>query len=452
LEEAVVKHPTRLILFIGFGTLVVLVGILGFSAFRRAEQIYRDVSSIHETYQKGSSTLYDVQTDTLYSGILVRDYLLDTLPAAGPQYRKDLLELRSAMEKHLTKLSGLVSPEETDAFKRLRRELDIYWDSLDPIFDWTPIQKTAQSSWFLKNEILPRRTAILAITQEIDTLSATGFQREQNKIRSAKDELRRYLRNMFVFALCFALVVSGISFSQISRLERKSQQERVRAENAENEMRRLSQKLVQTQEEERKSISRELHDEIGQMLTGLRMELANVEMLRTGPIEEFLEHLAEAKTLAEKTLNSVRNLAMGLRPSMLDDLGLGAALQWQGRDFERRSGIPVNIQFNGNLENIEEEARTCVYRVVQESLTNCARHAQAKTISISVQGSDAQLSMAIQDDGIGFDPQTLSSRGLGLIGMEERVRELGGTIIFKSQPKKGTLVQIDMPLRKEAVP
>ena len=216
-------------------------------------------------------------------------------------------------------------------------------------------------------------------------------------------------------------------------------------------MRRLSQKLVQTQEEERKSISRELHDEIGQMLTGLRMEMANLEVLRTGAKEEFLEHMVEAKALAEKTLNSVRNLAMGLRPSMLDDLGLGAALQWQGRDFERRSGIPVNIQFNGDLENIEEEARTCVYRVVQESLTNCARHAHAKAITISVQGSDTQLSMAIQDDGVGFDPQTLSSRGLGLIGMEERVRELGGTIAFKSQPKKGTLVQIDMPLRKEAV-
>jgi signal transduction histidine kinase len=446
-----VKYPTRLILFIGFGTLVVLVGILGFSAFRRAEQIYRDVSSIHATYQKNSSTLYDIQTDTLYSGILVRDSLLDTLPAAGPQYRKDLLELRSAMEKHLDSLAGLLSPEETDAFKRLRHELDIYWDSLDPIFDWTPNQKTAQSSWFLKHEILPRRTAILGITQEIDSLSADGFKREQSKIGIARDGLRTYLRTMFMFALFFALIVSGISFFQISRLEGKSQQERVRAERAEKEMRRLSQKLVQTQEEERKSISRELHDEIGQMLTGLRMELANLEVLRTGAKEEFLEHLGGAKGLAEKTLSSVRNLAMGLRPSMLDDLGLGAALQWQGRDFERRSGIPVNIQLDGKLDDIEEEVRTCIYRVVQESLTNCARHAQAKTISISVQGSDSHLSLAIQDDGIGFDPQNLSSRGLGLIGMEERVRELGGTISVRSQPQKGTLVQVEMPLMKKAV-
>ena len=216
LEEAAVKRPTRLILLIGFGTLVVLVGILGFSAFRRAEQIYRDVSSIHETYQKSSSTLYDIQTDTLYSGILVRDHLLDALPVAGPQYRKDLLEIRSAMEKHLTNLSGLVSPEETDAFKRLRRELDVYWDSLDPIFDWTPIQKTAQSSWFLKNEILPRRKAILSITQEIDALSANGFKREQNKIRSAKDGLRELLAKYV--RVCLMLCASGFRNQFFSNL------------------------------------------------------------------------------------------------------------------------------------------------------------------------------------------------------------------------------------------
>jgi signal transduction histidine kinase len=446
-----VKYPTRLILFIGFGTLVLLVGLLGFSSFRRTEQIYRDVSSIHEMYQKNSSTLNDIQTDTLYSGILVRDYLLDALPAAGPQYRKDLLALRSAMEKHLASLSEPMNPVETDALKRLRHELDTYWDSLDPIFDWTPSQKNAQSSWFLKNEILPRRTAILSITQEIDTLSEAGLKREQDKIRRAKEALRGYLGYMFVFALCFALIVSGISFSQISRLQRKSQEERVRAENAEKEMRRLSQKLVQTQELERKSISRELHDEIGQMVTGLRMELANLEALRTGSTEEFLEHMAEAKALAEKTLGSVRNLAMGLRPSMLDDLGLGAALHWQGRDFERRSGIPVNIHLDGDLDNIEEELRTCVYRVVQESLTNCARHAHAKNISVSVQGSITHVSMVIQDDGIGFDPKTLASRGLGLIGMEERVRELGGKIIVSSQQKKGTTVRIDMPLQKAVI-
>jgi len=152
------------------------------------------------------------------------------------------------------------------------------------------------------------------------------------------------------------------------------------------------------------------------------MELTNIQVLRTAPETEFAEHMSEAKGLAEKTLQSVRNLAMGLRPSMLDDLGLGPALQWQAKEFSRRSGVPATVQLDGDLEGLAEGLRTCVYRVVQESLTNCARHAHAKTILISAVGTRDRLVMTIQDDGVGFDSASLEHRGLGLIGMEECAR------------------------------
>jgi signal transduction histidine kinase len=260
--------------------------------------------------------------------------------------------------------------------------------------------------------------------------------------------LRSYLGQMFLFALCFALVVAAVSFSRISNLERHREEERRRAESAEQELRRLSLKLVRTQEDERKSISRELHDEIGQMITGLRMELANIHALRTAPEPEFAQHMSEAKGLAEKTLQSLRNLAMGLRPSMLDDLGLGPALQWQAKEFSRRSGVPAIVQLDGNLEGIEERLRTCVYRLVQESLTNCARHAHANSIMVSVAENNSRLVMAIQDDGAGFDTNALKNRGLGLMGMEERVRELGGTFTVTSQIAKGTAVRAEIPIRE----
>ncbi len=434
----------------GFGTLVVLVGILGYSAFRRAEQIYADVSAIHESYQRRSSILYDVQADTLMSGILVRDYLLDPLPAAGTQHRQDLLALVSSMEKHIAGLAVLMGQEEGDAFDRLRRELGTYWDSLDPIFDWTPAQKATLSTSFLRKEILPRREAIISLTREIDYLNADSLNREQNNIGRTRDEFSAYLRRMFLFALCFALVVAAVSSSRIASLEKHREDERSRAEYAEQELRRLSQNLVQTQEGERKSISRELHDEIGQMVTALRMELTNIQVLRTATETEFTAHMSEAKALAEKTLQSVRNLAMGLRPSMLDDLGLGPALEWQAKEFSRRSGVPATVELEGDLDGLQEELRTCVYRVVQESLTNCARHAHAKTILVSAVGSGDRLVMTIQDDGVGFDPDAMKHRGLGLIGMEERVRELGGTFALASQIDKGTTVRIEIPLTKGA--
>jgi len=113
----------------------------------------------------------------------------------------------------------------------------------------------------------------------------------------------------------------------------------------------LSQALVRVQEDERRAISRELHDEVGQMLTALRMELGNLEGLRADAGHQFEEHVAACRRIAVQALNSVRDLAMGLRPSILDDLGLGPALQWQAREFSRRSGVPVSVEIQGSLED-----------------------------------------------------------------------------------------------------
>jgi signal transduction histidine kinase len=217
----------------------------------------------------------------------------------------------------------------------------------------------------------------------------------------------------------------------------------------ERQLRWLSQKLVHAQEEERKSLSRELHDEIGQMLTGIRMVFGNLEQLRTTPGVDFGNQVAEGKGLAEETLQMVRNLALGLRPSMLDDLGLEPALEWQAREFSRRSGISVEFKTDGSLENIPEVIRTCIYRVVQESLTNCARHSQAKTVRIDLHGGLTELSLLVSDDGVGFAPARTNSRGLGLVGIQERVRELGGRVDVDSQPEKGTVLKALIPLQSE---
>jgi signal transduction histidine kinase len=234
-------------------------------------------------------------------------------------------------------------------------------------------------------------------------------------------------------------------------LEKKSLEERQRTEAAEQELRRLSRQLVQAQEEERKSISRELHDEVGQMLTALRMELRSMQDLRTAPEREFNEHVGGAKFLAEQSLRALRDMAMGLRPSMLDDLGLGSAIQWQARQFSKRTGIPVNVRIDALPSSLPERHRTCVYRVVQEALTNCARHSKARTIQVRVVHDERRLTVSVKDDGVGFDPASVRGRGLGLIGMQERVLELGGELSLVSQPGKGTALSARIPLEQEAV-
>jgi signal transduction histidine kinase len=446
------KSGTVAILILGFGTLVALVAVLGFSAYHRAARIESEIASIHESYRQNAFILSQTKEDAYLSGLMIRDYLLDPSPAVAPRYKQELLEIRTSLANHLDSLDRLSGIDESKVLNRLRHELDVYWDLLDPVFEWTPKQKAALAYSFLRREVIPHRNAVLSIMREVDDLSDRSFKKEQQSIRASREEFQGYLQKMIGVSVCLALGVALISIFRVSVLERRSENQRQRAENAEKGLRQLSHQLVQAQEEERKSISRELHDEIGQLLTGLKMELANLEEFRDSPGDEFAAHLTETKNITKRAMQSVRDLAMGLRPSMLDDLGLEPALRWQAGEFSRLSGIPVTIETDGNLLNLTDPVRTCIYRVVQESLTNCARHSEAKNVRIAVHGGRDRISLTIKDDGRGFDVHSIGGRGFGLIGMEERVRKLGGVLSISSRNREehaGTVLNIELPAATE---
>jgi signal transduction histidine kinase len=184
-----------------------------------------------------------------------------------------------------------------------------------------------------------------------------------------------------------------------------------------------------------------LHDEIGQMLTALRMEL--------GHLGDGNPHLQAANRLAEQLLQGVREIARGLRPAMLDELGLAAALQYHTRRFSSHSNLPVSLQVEGNVDHLPDSHRTCIYRATQEALTNCARHARAKEVRVTLHAGEDRLTLIVQDDGVGLDRRNLHGKGLGLLGIEERVRDLGGKFSVVSQAQHGTLLRVELPLAKE---
>jgi signal transduction histidine kinase len=246
-------------------------------------------------------------------------------------------------------------------------------------------------------------------------------------------------------ATVLGLLVAVAAVTRLRTLERRSDEERRRAERAELQMRYLSQQLVATQEEERRKLSRELHDHVGQMLTALRMEVGRVERTRPAGDARFSLAISECRTLVDTMLRSVRDLALGLRPSMLDDFGLEPALEWHVRDFRRRYDIRVDLSLRGDFGALPDQYRTCVYRVVQEALTNCVRHARATRVDVSVCRADGQLEVSVVDDGVGFDADR-RAEGLGLLGIEERVRELHGTCTIRSEPGAGTEIKIVLPL------
>lgn len=437
------------ILTVAFCILIALLLVTGFGTLQRARRIYGEMTTLHSGYQEVERVLSRIRTDIHLSGNLVRDYLLDRSHLTGERTRQDLRAVRAEVPRDIEALRKLMGPGQASALDSLSEELDRYWESLEPLFGWTPGQKLVLSSTFLRQIVLPRRDAVLAITREIRDLNEANLLQQRRAIEQKEEELPRFVFRTLAMTVLIGVIVAGASVFRIMRLESRAEAERARIETAETELRRLSQQLVRAQEEERRAISRELHDEVGQMLTAQRMELRNLQKLCEGCDSEALVRLEETAQTSEQALRTVRDIAMGLRPSMLDDLGLAPAIEWQARDFSRRYGIPVGVQLEGELDQLPDAHRTCVYRIVQEALTNCARHAKAGEVRIAVHGRSDRLTMTVQDDGVGFDPSGSRSRGLGLIGIEERVRELGGTATVFSQLGKGTTIAVDIPLLVE---
>ncbi|HXJ40661.1 MAG TPA: sensor histidine kinase, partial [Bryobacteraceae bacterium] len=206
----------------------------------------------------------------------------------------------------------------------------------------------------------------------------------------------------------------------------------------------LSARLVEAQETERRTISRELHDQVGQTLNALLVDAAN--LAKRIPAEDSISrrYLDNIRTFADSSVNSLRDIALLLRPSMLDDLGLIPALEWQAREVSRRSGIKVKVAAEKVPDSLPDAVRTSVYRVVQETLQNVSRHSGARSATVTVRQTDESLMLMVEDDGCGFDPGR--TRGLGLLGMEERVKQLGGRLEIQSLPGKGTVLRVTLPI------
>jgi signal transduction histidine kinase len=415
---------------------------------QRAEEIYTELDQLNSYHYEVDAKLRRLRSDVNLSGIFVRDYLLDVERDRAPDYRQQLSELRHLNITTLTELGALAKSEQ-GRIATLREQLDDYWETFDPLFDWTPAEKILRSASFLRREVVPRREAVLAIAQEIEELNNANLANQRAEVsrrqRSFHDDLRRMLWQSVLLGL--AVAVGAVVRLRV--LERRSDEQRALAQEAERQMRQLSQQLVAAQEEERKHLSRELHDHVAQVLTAQRMERGRIDRVKSSSDIRVGTAVAEAKKLVDDMFRTVRDLALGLRPSMLDDFGLRAALEWHVKDFTRRSGLDVDLRMDGDFEALPERHRTCVYRAVQEALTNCVRHAHATRVTVSVTAKASHLDAVVTDDGRGLDPASRPN-GLGLRGIEERVKELDGMFALGDAPSSGgTRLAIRLPLPAE---
>jgi PAS domain S-box-containing protein len=259
------------------------------------------------------------------------------------------------------------------------------------------------------------------------SIDVTERKRAEEALQLAQQELRRYSQDL-------------------ERQVRKRTEEVTRIL---KQLRRLSGSIMDSQEKERKAVARELHDELGQVLTALRMDSVWLRDRLRDADDKASERALTMCTLIDKTIDGVRSMAIRLRPGVLDTLGLVDALEWVTSDFEKRTSITCFFK-HGPVPNIKDTLATAAYRITQEALTNIARHARASRVDVSLLVEDGVLSLVVSDDGIGFDRQHFGeSDGLGLAGMRERAGLAGGSLEVQSQPMSGTRVHFRVAIDPE---
>ena len=436
------RKASGLVLWLGFGGL--LVCILGAAAGSLVvmDRVHQAETRIRKAFVSRLDALDQIRSRIYLSGTYVRDFLLSPDPSGAAAEVARLAALERDSVAALDSYARSLESEERDPFLALRSEIEAYWKILDRTLAWTPEQRNRLRDSFFYDELIPRRNAMLQIADRIAIANERGLNRAEEQITASSDGLRHSLIATYAVTLAGGLLLALLTVTRTLRLE--SELERRLEENtrARADLQELSAKLLRAQENERRTLARELHDEVGQSLSAILMETENAE--EAASAGQMRDHLGAIRTLAEKTVNEVRDLALLLRPSMLDDFGLVPALNWYARETSKRTGLNVVVSAEEDADDLPDEHKTCIYRLAQEAINNSARHANARTVEVDMKREDHRVVFSVRDDGAGFDTRFV--RGLGLLGMEERVRRLGGRLEIDSRLGRGTRISAELPL------
>jgi signal transduction histidine kinase len=441
------KGTIRGALVAGFGVVFAVWVFAGYELIRSVLDVERQVAAAQESFRRESDTLSAIRRNVLMGSVYVRDVLIDPGSVAREEYRDELRLLRSEIdEKAPAGAPTFDQPSEREHWKRLQTRLAQYWDSLDFVFEPLPFD-TVMAAAILRKSVLPARMDVVQVLDELKELQRLSQAEHDGQVALLYNDVRTRFLQVVAGALVLGFGVAWFAFWHVGRLERAVQRQRLAESETRRELERLSARLVEAQEEERRTLARELHDEVGQALTAIKMDVG-VALRSTSTDARARASLDEARAIAETTLQSVRDLSQLLHPSMLDDFGLPETLAAYLRSFSKRTGIRVQLTHEGLDSRLPAGVEVCVYRIVQEALSNVARHSGALSASVSVTRRDDSVSLAIEDTGRGISgqPDVGSPRGLGLIGMRERAQALAGRFAIENRPGGGTRVAVTLPV------
>jgi signal transduction histidine kinase len=441
------RSPIRAVLVTGLLTLFVLWLGTGYELLRNLSTAEQRVNDVHASFVRGEDTLSAIRTSVLLGSIYLRDGLIDAT-RTRQYYRDELRTIRTDIERRLSSLSTAteLTVEQTE-LHQLKAGLDAYWAMLDLFLGPEAPTNYRQGTGVLRRQVVPARTNVLGIVDRLADLQRLAQRQREADASALYTDVRFRFVAIGIATLLIGAAVSWIVLRRVAALEREIERRRLVEHRNRRDLQRLSARLVDAQEQERRALARELHDEVGQALTALKMEVGIA--LRAGDGDPRIRGpLEEARTIAESTLHGVRDLSQLLHPSMLDDFGLPASITAYVRSFEKRTGIRAQVALDGLEARLPAGVEVAVYRIVPEALTNVARHSRAATCAVIVKCARTALHVVVEDDGVGVPESGLSpvSRGLGVIGMRERAQSLSGTFTLDRRSEGGTRVNVVIPL------
>jgi signal transduction histidine kinase len=447
------REPTlRFALIAGFGLPLGLWLFLGYQATRTLAEAQREAVALDARYVRAQESLSEIRSGVLLASVIVRDALLNLTPRQADSHRQAIENAYQAIDLTLARyvpVSG--SPEEEQWLRGLKDEVAAFRRASAEIL------ATDSSTWqtqggALLRRFLPSRERAVTVSEEAQSVNRALYVEQRRVTAANQAALQAQIWRGLGVALAFSLVMAWLSFRYATRLERKLKEQYAKEAQISADLQKLSAHLIDMQEETERGIARELHDEVGQGLSAVQLELtvAQKHLERTGVAPDLLD---DARAATDGVLRNVRNLSQLLHPSVLDDLGLSAAIESYVGSFSRRTGLVVDLVDRTSPGRISADAERAVYRVVQEALNNVHKHARASQVVITLAHRDGTLKMVVDDDGGGFDAVDAerpgARSGLGLLSIRERVTQLDGNLRLESVIGRGTRLEVSVPLLPE---
>jgi signal transduction histidine kinase len=435
-------------LLAGLGITVAAVAVFSMYSLYQIKGLRRLQIDTVDRNRRDSLQLIRIQNDLQELALSMRDMREGSEPYPMEAYYSEFKRLRADLEDALRREGELRPTTRTDAQQaNLTGSAEAFWTATEEMFRIARAGRETDARSIIQTQLLTRQAGLSNLISRLLVENSDAEQRAAQEIAEIYNGVER---NIYFFLAAVLVTISVTSlyliyanrriFNQISALSEQRQT--------------LARKLIGVQEDIFRSVSRELHDEFGQILTAVGAILTRAERKGLPEDSPLRADLRDVRDVAQETLTKLRSLSQTLHPNVLDDFGLEKTLEWYVGQFQKQTSVVIRYERRGNSPLVSDETAIHVYRILQEALNNVARHSGVREADVKVEFRPGGLHMEVEDHGVGMPPVHDGNgerRGLGMVAMRERAELIGGTLRFERPGARGTRLVLDVPLRSMPV-